>query len=107
MLPLIGMVVAAVVRAQGGHGVGSATSDWWRPFSVTRGIIAYLGVAAWAWGVVSGPRLLEATRRLWYAPLLYVALGLALLSVMAVTHEEGVRALRSGVKLGLGTATWR
>jgi hypothetical protein len=105
VLPLFGMAVAAAVHTQDGDALA--------PSSATRGMIAYLAVGIWAWQVVSGPRLPEAMRRLWYAPLLYVAFGLALLGVMAVTHEGGVKALaadwrlvalRSGVKLGLGYA---
>jgi hypothetical protein len=102
-LPLVLLAVAAALRAAG----GVETS------SVVRGMVAYSGVAAWGWRVVSRLPPPEGRRQLWYGPLLYVALSLAVLAIIAVTQERGVAALsaqwrvlllRSGVQLGLGYA---
>jgi len=102
-LPLVWLAVAAALGA----------ADGVAPSSIVRAMIAYGGVAAWGWRVVSRLSPSHALAQLWYGPLLYVALSLALLGMIAVTHEQGVAALsaewrllllRSGVQLGLGYA---
>jgi hypothetical protein len=102
-LPLVVLAVAAVLRGA----AGEATA------SIVRAMVAYAGVAVWGWRISSRLPPADALTRLWYGPLLYVTLSLAVLGVMAVTHEQGVATLsaqwrllllRSVVQLGVGYA---
>jgi hypothetical protein len=97
VLPIVGFLAAAALRGYFGFerppsAATGAHTEWVYPASSTRGLVAYLGVAAWAWRLVAGSSG-EVARRFWQAPLLFVGLNWLLVGVFAVTQERGVVAL--------------
>ena len=95
VLPLVGFALAAGLRVyfdweRSGTADSGARTERVYPDSITRELIAYLGVTLWVWSLVNrDPRAL-AERALWLAPLLFVGLTSLLVALVAVTEERGV-----------------
>jgi hypothetical protein len=118
VLPLVGFALAAALREHFGWersrtADAGARTEWVYPDSITRGLIAYLGVTVWAWWLVDREPRAVAGRALWFAPLLFVGITSLFVALVAVTEERGVAALaeqrtlllyRTAAHLALGYA---
>lgn len=118
VLPLVGFALAAGLRAyfgweRSGTAGARARTEWVYPDSITRGLIAYVGVTVWAWWLVSREPHAVIERALWFAPVLFVGITSLFVALVAVTEERGVAALaeqrnlllyRTAAHLALGYA---
>ncbi|MGH3993628.1 MAG: hypothetical protein ACRDSN_14355 [Pseudonocardiaceae bacterium] len=114
LLPLLGLGLAAVIGGSDDStlvlGPGGK-ADWIYPTSAARGLLAYAVVALWLAWEISHREAVTFERRIWIAPVVYVAVISALLGgvVLAqgrapefLAEHSGRAALRVGVHLVVG-----
>jgi hypothetical protein len=89
LLPFIGLAVAAgVARPEVGLPAGW---EWVYPTSLTRGVLVYSGLAAWLWLQLDRRPLQEIRRRIWWVPVVYVALGWLLMLGLSLLRGEAAQ----------------